>query len=92
MSNLLSLSRRKKQNYERGQNPEKILRLWNGDVECNKVHAQRGRREKEWERRETKTVFYGRQSKRDVAVGRGQALVSCNLVIWKNNRNKALGH
>ncbi len=31
-----------------GQNPEKTLRLWNG--------PERGRREKEWERRDTETV------------------------------------
>ncbi len=88
MSNLLSLSRRKKQNYERGQNPEKILRLWNGALECNKVHAQRGRREKEWERRETKTVFYGHRSKRVVAVGRGQALMSCIVIPGKTTETK----
>jgi hypothetical protein len=48
MSNLLSLSlgeKRKIINW--GQNPEKTLRLWNGALECNKVQAQRGRREKE---------------------------------------------
>jgi hypothetical protein len=52
----------------------------------HKVHAQRGRREKEWERRETETVFYGRRSKRVVAVGRGQALVSCNLIPGKKQK------
>jgi hypothetical protein len=52
-----------------GQNPEKPLRLWNGALECNKVQAQRGRREKEWEIRETETFLYGRRSKRVVAVG-----------------------
>jgi hypothetical protein len=71
-----------------GQNPEKILRLWNGALECNKVHAQRGRREKEWERRETETVFYGRRSKRVVVVGRGQALMSCNLISGKTTKTK----
>ncbi len=69
MSNLLSLSWRKKKTINGGQNLEKTLRLWNGALECNKVHAQRGRREKEWERLETETIFYGRRSKRVVAVG-----------------------
>jgi hypothetical protein len=89
MSNLVSLSLgEKNKTVNWGQNPEKTLRLWNGALECNNIQAQRGRREKEWERRETETFFYGRRSKRVVAVGRGQALVSCNLIPGKTTETK----
>jgi hypothetical protein len=94
MSNLLSLSLslslgEKRKTINSGQNSEKPLRLWNGALECNKVQAHRGRREKEWERRETETFSYGRRSKRVVAVGRGQALVSCNFIPGKTTETKA---
>jgi hypothetical protein len=89
MSNLVSLSLgEKSKTINWGQNPEKILRLWNGALECNKVQTQRGRREKEWERRKTETFFDGRRSRRVVAVGGGQAFVSCNLIPGKTTETK----
>jgi hypothetical protein len=49
--------------------------------------TEREERERVGETRD-RAVFYGRRSKRVVAVRRGQALVSCNLIPGKTTETK----
>jgi hypothetical protein len=85
MLNLVSLSLgEKNKTINWSQNPEKTLRLWNG--------PERGRREKEWERRETETVEKTTLEQKGCCCRTRSSSRDLQLNTWKNNRNKALGH